>query len=79
MTMPFLGSDASSITGQILEGLVFMHEQKFAHRDLKPKVSTTPRSLIFVPVDSGITQNILVHSPHPAYVHPLAFRRLETS
>lgn len=38
MTMPFLGSDASSITRQVLEGLVFMHEQKFAHRDLKPKV-----------------------------------------
>ena len=40
----FLGSplpenEGRSIVAQILDGLQFMHEYDFAHRDLKPKVS----------------------------------------
>lgn len=31
--------EAGDITFQILEGLSFMHENHFAHRDLKPAVS----------------------------------------
>jgi serine/threonine protein kinase len=31
--------DAQQITSQILEGLSFMHDNGFAHRDLKPRVS----------------------------------------
>jgi calcium/calmodulin-dependent protein kinase I len=31
--------DVQKITFQVLEGLSFMHENGFAHRDLKPAVS----------------------------------------
>ena len=30
--------DARQITQQLLEGLIFMHSNDFAHRDLKPSV-----------------------------------------
>jgi calcium/calmodulin-dependent protein kinase I len=35
---PFSADVAGEITFQILEGLLFMHENHFAHRDLKPAV-----------------------------------------
>ena len=31
------------ITGQLLEGIAFMHDSGFAHRDLKPGVSSARR------------------------------------
>lgn len=34
--------DGAVITSQILEGLEFMHENDFAHRDLKPQVRSRP-------------------------------------
>ncbi len=33
-------TDARQIVQQLLEGLRFMHENNFAHRDLKPSVSS---------------------------------------
>ena len=36
---PLPEAQARVITRQVLQGLVFMHENKFAHRDLKPGVS----------------------------------------
>jgi calcium/calmodulin-dependent protein kinase I len=33
--------EARDITEQILSGLVIMHGEAFAHRDLKPQVITT--------------------------------------
>lgn len=30
--------EARTIAKQILDGLVYMHQNKFAHRDLKPQV-----------------------------------------
>lgn len=36
---PLPVTEAREIAFQILEGLVMMHENEFAHRDLKPNVS----------------------------------------
>ena len=38
-------TEACVIAKQVLQGLVFMHENKFAHRDLKPGVSLSHISL----------------------------------
>lgn len=35
-------SDAKAITRQLLEGLSFIHQEGFAHRDLKPEVGASP-------------------------------------
>jgi calcium/calmodulin-dependent protein kinase I len=43
-TPPLLEIQAQEITFQILEGVCYMHENEFAHRDLKPSVrSQIPR------------------------------------
>ena len=39
MTKPLPETEAQQITFQVLEGLALMHENGFAHRDLKPAVS----------------------------------------
>ena len=36
---PLPEHEAKEITYQILDGLHFMHDNEFAHRDLKPNVS----------------------------------------
>lgn len=36
LSLPLSEEEAQRITSQILEGLAFMHENGFAHRDLKP-------------------------------------------
>jgi calcium/calmodulin-dependent protein kinase I len=36
----FSENEVKQITGQLLVGLVSMHEQEYAHRDLKPDVSS---------------------------------------
>ena len=37
---PLAEREVQQISFQILEGLKFMHENGFAHRDIKPAVST---------------------------------------
>jgi serine/threonine protein kinase len=39
LSSPLPETDVQQITSQILEGLLFMHDNAFAHRDLKPTVS----------------------------------------
>jgi serine/threonine protein kinase len=39
---PLAEKDACKITQQLLEGLTLMHENDFAHRDLKPAVCISP-------------------------------------
>jgi calcium/calmodulin-dependent protein kinase I len=39
LAVPLPESDARQITSQVLEGLGFMHENGFVHRDIKPGVS----------------------------------------
>lgn len=41
LTEPLPEDDTRQITSQIVEGLNFMHEQRFVHRDLKPQVSNS--------------------------------------
>lgn len=40
LTKPFPEDEVKQVIFQILEGLGFMHENGFAHRDLKPAVSS---------------------------------------
>ena len=47
-------SEAKVITRQLLEGLVVMHQEGFAHRDLKPEVRL-PRHL---DVNAQLTRSI---------------------
>ena len=44
-------TEAKVITRQLLEGLVVIHEEGFAHRDLKPEVrpATSPAALVQMP------------------------------
>jgi serine/threonine protein kinase len=39
LSSPLPEKDVQQITYQILEGLLFMHDNGFVHRDLKPNVS----------------------------------------
>ena len=43
LSKPLPENQACTISQQILQGLAFMHENKFAHRDLKPSVRTSFR------------------------------------
>lgn len=40
LACPFPESQAQDIASQLVEGLEYMHDNGFAHRDLKPAVST---------------------------------------
>ena len=43
---PLLEKEARDIIHQVIEGLEFMHDNGFTHRDLKPAVSSAMRGLI---------------------------------
>ena len=48
------------VTKQIINGLAYLHEQKFVHRDLKPEniLYTTDPDLNFKIADFGLTKNL---------------------
>lgn len=39
-------SEAKAITRQLLEGLSVIHDEGFAHRDLKPEVEASPAAVL---------------------------------
>lgn len=49
LSAPISEGEVQEITSQVLEGLSFMHDNGFAHRDLKPNVSISSKAItIFV-------------------------------
>lgn len=48
---PMVEKDASTIIAQVLEGLHFMHDNDFTHRDLKPRVCL----FILAPHEAGVS------------------------
>lgn len=65
MTVPFPESITWEIVDQILEGLEFMHENGFTHRDLKPLVSISHRA--YEVLHRSLSQNILVLQQSPTW------------
>jgi serine/threonine protein kinase len=55
---PLAEPEVQQITFQILEGLKFMHDNGFAHRDIKPAVSLTISA-------SKLYMLILLEHPRP--------------
>lgn len=46
-TGPISEPQVQEIIYQVLQGVIFMHDSNFAHRDLKPAVSLTSYNLIW--------------------------------
>ena len=44
--------EVQQITSQILEGLQFMHQNGYSHRDLKPGVSAPASSEAVIPINN---------------------------
>jgi serine/threonine protein kinase len=65
---PLQEKEAKTISKQILEGLVFMHNEGFAHRDLKPAVGISIRASKAV---SLLTSKL----PQPEYPHQATARQ----
>src|ERR1700712_6036468 len=82
---PLPEKEAQEVMFQILEGIRYMHEHEFAHRDLKPAVSTKPCNCDRIScLIKSAKQNILVKSipPEPWWVKITDFgisKRIEES
>ncbi len=63
---PLPSSEARQITQQLLEGLSFMHDNNFAHRDLKPAVSTCTKPGIDLRLTTSY-KNVLVLQRRPEW------------
>jgi serine/threonine protein kinase/ankyrin repeat protein len=59
-----LKEDPVQVTKEIINGLAYLHEQKFIHRDLKPEniLYTTDPALHFKIADFGLTKNMSTSS-----------------
>lgn len=58
-TPPLSETEAKDVSYQILDGLCMMHENGFAHRDLKPKVSSSFFSMRIECKDKIVTDTSL--------------------
>jgi serine/threonine protein kinase len=67
---PILEGEVQQITSQVLEGLSFMHDNGFVHRDLKPTVSIssfkTPMTIVALP---ALSDNSLLQIEYPREIH----------
>jgi serine/threonine protein kinase len=63
LSLPLPENEVKQITSQVLEGLTFMHDNGFAHRDLKPTVSLVSfyphdHNFIYIPYHLIIPEKI---------------------
>lgn len=78
LAQPLPEREARQITTQLLDGLTFMHENKFVHRDLKPGVSNVSTSIFIsnttqkLTTSSRFQQNIMVVDPGPEWYVKIA-------
>ena len=64
LSSPLPEKDTQQVTHQVLEGLSFMHDNGFAHRDLKPNVSLFLLCIAMASRPSSITQTLLKIAEH---------------
>lgn len=60
---PFPEVEVCNVLQQLLEGLLFMHDNRFAHRDLKPGVRLL---LSATAVSLFVSDPCVPECPHPA-------------
>lgn len=64
ITKPLPEEEAQQITYQVLEGVRFMHENEYAHRDLKPAVSVHNFVHVLGVKQSDQLRTFLLHHHH---------------
>ena len=57
-------SEAKTITRQLLEGLLVIHQKGFAHRDLKPEVRLPVIPVQAAQLTRGIEYSCILHISH---------------
>ena len=67
--------EAKAVTRQLLEGLFVIHQEGFAHRDLKPEVRPSPPSRCKLPTDKWYRISLWsLHLPYGSKLGTLGWR-----